>query len=391
VVVSLVVGVLSRLRSRSFAIFRTVMLALLGLCSWGLYAQAYVADPRLGWVFLYLHTTALVGSLALIRPRMRPLVYRILVSWPESIYVAGTLLSFPIAILAAFGLHPPGWWLGYALAVVGFFQALSSRQEEFDLVVGEVEAVPLLNRHPHGDTRVARPLRIAQLTDPHLGPFMSQVRLRGIVERAVAREPDLIVLTGDFLTMESQSDPKVLGGALAPLRDFSGPVVACFGNHDHEAPETVRRALKSAGVVLLVDEAQTFDTAAGPVQIVGADFRYRQRERHLRELLETHPRIEGRARILLLHDPGAFRFVPNNSDHRPDLVLSGHTHGGQLGLVSLGMQSTAVSLFTRSPDHGFWAQHKSRLWVHRGTGHYGFPVRLGVPAEESLLRIHMRH
>lgn len=385
-IASLAVVGLARLRSRTFAIFRAVLLTLLGLCAWGLYAQAQATDPRLGWLFIYGHTAMMLGSVALIVPRMKPVVFRVLVSWPESIYGAGTLLSFPVAILAAFGVHPPGWWLGYALAVLGFLQGLSTRRDEVDLVVGAVEPVEDLGRHPHGETRVPRPLRIAQLTDPHLGPFMSQRRLRGIVERALASEPDLIALTGDFLTMESQSDPEVLGGALAPLRDFPGPVVACLGNHDHEAPETVRLALERAGVVLLVDEVQTFETEAGPVQVIGADFRYRNREDHLRELLAAHPRETGRPRLLLLHDPGAFRYVPAGG---ADLVLSGHTHGGQVGLVSLGLPGTAVSLFTSSPDHGFWALHDNRLWVHRGTGHYGFPVRLGVPAEESLLRVHL--
>ncbi len=384
-IVSLVVVGLARIRSQAFVVFRAVLFTVLGLCAWGLYTQAFVAAPQLGWLFIYGHAAMMVGSVALIRPHMKPVAFRILVSWPEAVYGAGTLLGFPIAILAAFGVHPPGWWLSYALAVVGWLQSMSARRDEVDLVVGEVEAIPQLGRHPHGATRVERPLRIAQLTDTHLGPFMSQQRLRGIVERAIASSPDLIVLTGDFLTMESQSDPEVLGGALAPLRDFDGPVVACFGNHDHEAPETVRQALTRAGAQLLVDAACTVDTQAGPVQVIGADFRYRNRQAHLEELLAAHPRQAGRLRLLLLHDPAAFRYVPPGG---ADLVLSGHTHGGQVGLVSIGIAGTAVSLFTSSPDHGFWAQHDNRLWVHRGTGHYGFPLRLGVPAEESLLRVH---
>lgn len=68
------------------------------------------------------------------------------------------------------------------------------------------------------------------------------------------------------------------------------------------------------------------------------------------------------------------------------LTLSGHTHGGQVGLVSLGLAWTILSLW-RSPDHGLWGKGRNRLYVHRGTGHYGFPIRLGVPGEESLLRI----
>jgi predicted MPP superfamily phosphohydrolase len=100
---------------------------------------------------------------------------------------------------------------------------------------------------------------------------------------------------------------------------------------------------------------------------------------------EEHPRIDGTLRVLLLHDPSAFIHVP---DGEADLVLSGHTHGGQVGLVSLGLSTTMLSVFTRSPDHGLWGLGSNRLYVHRGTGHYGFPLRVGVPAEESVLHVY---
>jgi hypothetical protein len=69
------------------------------------------------------------------------------------------------------------------------------------------------------------------------------------------------------------------------------------------------------------------------------------------------------------------------------LVLSGHTHGGHLGLLSLGLPHTIVSAATSMPDHGLWARGRDRIYVHRGTGHYGFPLRVGVPAEESVLEV----
>jgi predicted MPP superfamily phosphohydrolase len=86
-----------------------------------------------------------------------------------------------------------------------------------------------------------------------------------------------------------------------------------------------------------------------------------------------------------MHDPGAFRHIPEGE---ADLVLSGHTHGGQIGLLRLGLPHTVLSALTSIPDHGLWARGRDRLYVHRGTGHYGFPLRLGVPAEESLLQVH---
>lgn len=216
---------------------------------------------------------------------------------------------------------------------------------------------------------------------------MSARRLRGIAERAVSQKPDLVLLTGDFLTMESQAHPELLAHAFAPLAALPGRVFACLGNHDHEAPDTVRSALASAGVRLLVDDAATVETAAGLVQVLGFDFVWRKRAEHLARVCAMHPRASGVFRLALLHDPSAFRHLPQGE---ADLVLSGHTHGGQVGFVSLGLPWTLLRLFSQSPDHGFWARGTDRLYVHRGTGHYGFPLRLGVPAEESLLRVHGR-
>jgi predicted MPP superfamily phosphohydrolase len=88
----------------------------------------------------------------------------------------------------------------------------------------------------------------------------------------------------------------------------------------------------------------------------------------------------------MLHDPGAFKHLPEGE---ADLVLAGHTHGGQVGLLSLGLSWTFLRMFgTKLPDHGFWSRGTDRMYVHRGTGHYGFPLRLGVPAEESVLLVH---
>jgi predicted MPP superfamily phosphohydrolase len=230
----------------------------------------------------------------------------------------------------------------------------------------------------------ASALTIVQITDPHLGPFMSEARLKGICARAAAQEPDLILLTGDFLTMESHADPAVLARALAPLARLRGRVFACLGNHDHEAPEIVARALEGAGARLLVDDAAVVQTRLGPVQILGFDFVWRDRAAHLQGVLERLPRPAGALRLALLHDPGAFKHLPAGA---ADLVFSGHTHGGQVGLVSVGLGWTVLRSLSSIPDHGLWARGLDRLYVHRGTGHYGFPVRVGVPAEESVIRL----
>jgi len=378
---ALVFGAAAALRSRSYAVFRGVSLGLHSLI-------AVAIAPRFGWAlpgFWLLQALVHVHALALVRPRLRPLFYRVLVSIPTAFFSAGTLLAFPWAIAQAFGFELWGVFIPYVLALIGVVQSLSAREEEVELVVADGESVPGLARHALGAQRVSRPLRIVQITDPHLGPFMSIERLRRICARAVARNPDLVVLTGDFLTMESQSDPALLSRALEPLAALEGRVFACFGNHDHEAPRTVQKALEAVGARLLMDRAELVETPAGRVQILGADYVFRERKAHLTRVFGENPRVEGALRLVLLHDPGAFQHVPEGD---ADLVLSGHTHGGQVGLVSLGLSWTLLRAFVSAPDHGLWARGRDRLYVHRGTGHYGFPLRLGVPAEESLLVVH---
>jgi predicted MPP superfamily phosphohydrolase len=371
-------------RGRQFATFAGVLVGIHSLIALEI---APLVDVRVAPAFVFLHAAVYVNFIALARPRMKPLPYRLLVSWPGSFFAAGTLLAMPWAVIHAAGFTPWGVWVPYALAAFGLVQSLRSHEEEIHLVVGDARADTALPRpHDRGGAREERPLRIVQISDPHIGPFMSVSRLRKIAESAVAKDPDIICLTGDFLTMESQSDPELLRRAFEPLAALPGRVFACHGNHDLEAPETVRRALEANGVMLLVDDATTLDTAAGRVHVVGMDFKWRDRAEHLTRVCAAHPRMEGTTRIVLLHDPGAFKHLPEGE---ADLVLSGHTHGGQVGLLSLGLSWTFLRLFgLKIPDHGFWARGRDRMYVHRGTGHYGFPLRLGVPSEESVLHVH---
>lgn len=96
------------------------------------------------------------------------------------------------------------------------------------------------------------------------------------------------------------------------------------------------------------------------------------------------PRDPRLPRLALLHDPGCFRHLPPGT---ADLVLSGHLHGGQLGLFRVGGGWT-VPRIAGLPDHGLWARGRERMYVHRGNAHYGFPLRIGVPAEETIMSLH---
>lgn len=372
----------SRRGGRPFASFVGVIFGVhtLASCALARHVPAWAMPAfAFGQAALFVHV------LSYARGTMPSVPWRLLVSWPGSVFAAGTFLAIPWAVAGSFVREPPGLWVPYALAFLGFLDSFVLRTADVHVTLGG-DAVPTLRRLPASPGAPAPALRVVQITDPHLGSFMSERRLRGVCERAVAAAPDLVLLTGDFLTVESHGAGDMLGRALAPLRALEGRTFACMGNHDHEAPEAVARALASAGVRLLVDAMATVELPSGPVEVLGYDFHWRDRAAHLAAVSARHPRTPGVPRLALLHDPGAFRLLPDGS---ADLVLSGHTHGGQIGLQRLGLAPTVVSALTSIPDHGLWGLGAMRLYVHRGTGHYGFPVRVGVGPEESVLHVHL--
>ncbi len=399
-----------RMRGRVFAIFGFVALSMSLIGAW-------VTEVRLAsWAPPLWHTLACLALTAgaaasglhylhLVRARMRDRSFRFLVSIPGQVFVAASFMAafwqlglWPIrALLGAAGLdaavHAMRWLdlAPYALAVISVFTSVRRviewvRIPVFGAPSAGFERLPVVRvRRRQPPAPAQRPLRIVQISDPHLGPWMSVRRMQRTLERLLAYEPDLVLLTGDFLTMEGNATSGALARALEPLEAVHERCFAIFGNHDHEAADEVRSAFKARNIRLLVDEEVVTETPIGPVQIIGADYRRKDRREPLETLLARHPRHENVPRLLLLHDPSAFKHVP---DGQADLTLSGHTHGGQIGLVSFGFDWTVLSR-TRWPDHGLFAQGTNRLYVHRGTGFYGFPLRVGVPSELSILELEL--
>ena len=181
----LTVGFAALVRGRFYATFVGVLLAIHTLITM---AMAPLFEPIFP-AFAYLQATVYLHFALLAVPRMRPIWYRALVSVPASFFAAATFLAIPWAIAKAVGLHPYGFFVPYVLAAFGVFQSLRHRFEETDITL-DGRPAPSLARHSLGSARKDRPLRLVQITDPHLGPFMSESRLREIAERAVAAEPD---------------------------------------------------------------------------------------------------------------------------------------------------------------------------------------------------------
>ncbi len=130
-----VVLVASSVRGRPFATMAGVLVGVYSLLALAMAPLFHAVMPA----FVALHVAVYVNFALLARPRMRPLAYRWLVSWPASFFVAGTLLALPWALARAFGFHPWAPWLPYALGAVGLLQSLTAREEEIDLVIGGPE------------------------------------------------------------------------------------------------------------------------------------------------------------------------------------------------------------------------------------------------------------
>jgi hypothetical protein len=395
-------------RGRGYATFGFVILALALAGAVALHQRlaTWVPLDARSWIDVAFAYGAVAGGAHLahlVRARLRSSLFRGLVSIPGMVFIAVGALSglWLLALLPVRGvLWLGGWtgglaalrWLDLLPVAVGIVSVGTSLR-----TAEEIVRIPLGDTGPEDVTRMpveryrrrapapldAPPLRIVQITDPHLGPWQPVHRLQRVVADLVSHAPDLVLLTGDFLTMEGAGSPGALARALEPLRGLPGRCFAIFGNHDHDAEAEVRHAMEATGVTLLVDDEAVVGTRIGPVQIVGADWVGKGRREHIQELLDRFPRRAGHLRLLLLHDPLGFRHVPKGD---VDLTLSGHTHGGQLGLVSLGLDWTVLAR-SRWPDHGLFGHGANRLYVHRGTGFYGFPLRVGVPGEMSVLEL----
>lgn len=394
----LALGILGPLRERSkwAGIAVSIVLSLVGTSS---VLNFYWILPLP--VFIYLNATIYINWLAFIRPGLRHILYRIFISWPSGIYSGACFLMLLFTWISwYFWIYTPLVVVG--LCVIGLFQStfsfkeyvyidiVSDKDDEHTkLTSGKLQRASFISRRAPLKLSGPQTLRIAQITDTHLGPYMSMERLRSISSSIAKWNPDLVFLTGDFLTMETYYERENLAASFSPLRQLAeeGKVYACLGNHDYESLETVEKALQDAKVRLLKGEEALVNTPVGIVQIIGTEFNFSRkseaRQTWIDDVCRRFPR-KGKLRLWLVHNPEEFIHF---ADGEADLVFSGHTHGGQLGLHSFGLNPTIYGLVRRMPDHGLWQQGKNLLYVHRGTGFYGFPLRLGVSGEQSFITL----
>ena len=212
-------------------------------------------------------------------------------------------------------------------------------------------------------------VRIVHLTDIHRCKHTSDIVISKAVEIANSLSPDVIVLTGDFVT-EDPADIPFCASLLAPLQAKWG-VFATLGNHDYtaDAPEVVSQ-LESTGIVFLINRNVTLPNG---LKIVGLDD---DREGKL-DLSEAYKGIDPEERTLtLIHNPAVVERILE----RPSLVLAGHTHGGQFDLPPFS-DWEIKRIGGKGYKAGWFTVGMARMYVNRGVGQVAFPFRFRAEPE----------
>jgi len=222
--------------------------------------------------------------------------------------------------------------------------------------------------------------RIALVTDLHCGPAVPVWWLEHVAERAAALAPDLVVLGGDFVS-HARSDLACLPTIVARFRARDG-VVAVLGNHDHWVdPGAVASAVRGAGAEVLLNAHRLIHRGGVTLAVAGVDDFTHGAVRPDDALAGVPPET---SRVLLSHNPDLIEYLPEGL--RVDVILSGHTHNGQLHFPWFG-PLTVPSQFGGRYLHGLHRCGETWLYVSAGVGTASVPLRWGNPPELPVIRL----
>jgi predicted MPP superfamily phosphohydrolase len=289
---------------------------------------------------------------------------------------AGLLINIFYAVpFRTLAVHASnGAWLFLAfILLVGFFQNLVP-------IHLEKIRIPIPGLPPE-----FQGFKIAMVSDLHVGLFTRPGRLRRFSEIIQKEDPALLVVGGDI----TDDDPGLLPKYLKSLDPISPsiPVVGILGNHEiYSGPQKSLELLRESRVKMLVNEGMEIKRGGSSVWLAGiGDFAARDFPDGGGLAPDFEKALAGKPDrspvILLSHQPKGF---PEAVRRKVALTLSGHTHGGQLGLRSLNW--SLARPFVKY-HMGCFREGESRLYVSTGTGYWGLPVRFGLPPEITLITL----
>jgi predicted MPP superfamily phosphohydrolase len=223
-------------------------------------------------------------------------------------------------------------------------------------------------------------LRLLQLSDIHRGPFLSDADLGRVVDASRELRPNLAVVTGDLIS--SSGDPlDACIAQLARLKADAG-VFGCMGNHEKyaRALDYTEQAAGRAGIPFLRGKARALRFGSATLNLAGVDYQAKH-EPYLKGAEGLM--APGAVNVLLSHNPDVF---PVAARQGYNLLLAGHTHGGQVTVEILDESINPARFFTPYV-YGAYRLGESAAYVTRGIGTIGLPARIGAPPEISLLRL----
>jgi hypothetical protein len=223
--------------------------------------------------------------------------------------------------------------------------------------------------------------RIVQISDIHMGTWIDRQRLDEVVQSINTLCPDLIVITGDFVTDLSHTIVADLYSCLSKLRSKDG-IFAVLGNHDYWSnPKTIRQILEISGVIELPNKVYSIKRGDEFLHIVGVDDYWENKARITDVISEFRV---NEASILLAHEPDYAEI--SSKTNRFDLQLSGHTHGGQINLPKVG--PIVLPKYGRRYPAGLYQIDKMLLYTNRGLGTGHPKIRFNCRPEIALLTLH---
>lgn len=224
--------------------------------------------------------------------------------------------------------------------------------------------------------------KIAQLTDVHLGAFYSVEDLQALLEKTAAEKPDVLVITGDVF-----DNPPTTIQAAKVLDSYAGRfpqgIYYCRGNHEHfRGIPLLEAALDGTAVHNMVNSNELAVEDTRPLYIAGVDYPMQSEQFDFLKNAYTGQAMEGvpenAVTVLLAHHPD---FVATAAGYGIELVLSGHTHGGQLGFEGIPLVPPVFKYM-----RGWYQEGNTRCYVHPGNGSW-FPFRLGCQPEIAIFTL----
>ena len=223
-------------------------------------------------------------------------------------------------------------------------------------------------------------LRIVQITDIHLSPFLSEREFAAAIDMANETRANLALVTGDLITRPGDPLDACLR-QLARLRAEAG-VLGCLGNHEiyTDAENYVTEQGRRIGIEFLRHQCRQLRFGNAMINFAGVDYQ----RMHTHYLKGTERLIvPGALNVMLSHNPDVF---PVAATQGYDLTIAGHTHGGQVDVEILHQHVNVARYFTPFVQ-GLYRRENSSVYVSNGLGTIGVPVRLGAPPEVSVLRL----